>query len=275
MVLAGRLALVTGGGRGIGRAVCQVLARDNAKVVVTDLSMDSCQETMQSLRPDDHFSVSSDVSQSASVNECFKQILDKYKRAPDIIVNSAGITKDGFMLRMKEEDFDKVIDVNLKGTFLVTQAAASLMKDQQLAGSIVNIASIVGKTGNIGQANYTASKAGVIGFTKTAAKELGRFGIRVNVILPGFIKTPMTDVVPDKLKLMVQFQIPLSKSKTGKMGGEGEEDSWKRRLAERLIGRPLGDFGDPEDIAETAAFLASHRSKYMTGASIDVNGGLL
>ena len=101
-----------------------------------------------------------------------------------------------------EEDFDKVVDVNLKGTFLVTQAAASLMKEQQLPGSIVNIASIVARTGNIGQANYTASKAGVIGFTKTAAKELGKFGIRVNVILPGFIKTPMTDVVPDK----VQFE---------------------------------------------------------------------
>ena len=143
------------------------------------------------------------MSQSESVNDCFKQILDKYKRAPDIlIVNSAGITKDGFMLRMKEEDFDKVIDVNLKGTFLVTQAAASLMKEQQLPGSIVNIASIVARTGNIGQANYTASKAGVIGFTKTAAKELGKFCIRVNVILPGFIKTPMTDVVPDK----VQFE---------------------------------------------------------------------
>merc|ERR1711887_117238 len=229
MVLSGRLALVTGGGRGIGGAVCQVLARDNAKVVVTDLSMNSCQETMESLRPDDHFSLTSDVSQAGSVNDCFKQILEKYKRAPDIIVNSAGITKDGFMLRMKEEDFDKVIDVNLKGTFLVTQAAASLMKEQQLAGYI---ASIVGKTGNIGQANYTASKAGVIGFTKTAAKELGRFGIRVNVILPGFIKTPMTDVVPDKLKLMVQFQIPLSKK--GKKGEAREEDSWKRRLAEKL-----------------------------------------
>merc|ERR1712212_945134 len=106
MVLSGRLALVTGGGRGIGRAVCQVLARDNAKVVVTDLSMESCQETMESLRPDDHFSVASDVSQAGSANDCFKQILDKYKRAPDIVVNSAGITKDGFLLRMKEEDFD-------------------------------------------------------------------------------------------------------------------------------------------------------------------------
>merc|ERR1712142_532467 len=244
MVLSGRLALVTGGGRGIGRAVCQILARDNAKVVVTDLNMDSCQETLGSLREDDHFAVTSDVSQASSVNDCFKQVLDKYKRAPDIIVNSAGITKDGFMLRMKEEDFEKVIDVNLKGTFLVTQAAASLMKDQQLAGSIVNIASIVGKTGNIGQANYTASKAGVIGFTKTAAKELGKFGIRVNVILPGFIKTPMTDVVPDKVKTGILSQIP------------------------------LGDFGDPIDIAEATAFLACERSKYITGASFDVNGGM-
>lgn len=245
MVLSGRLALVTGGGSGIGRAVCQVLARDSAKVVVADLSMDNCAETEKSLRSDDHMSVTADVSQSESVNNCFKQILDKYKRAPDIIVNSAGITRDGFMLRMKEDDFDKVVDVNLKGTFLVSQAAASLMKEQQLPGSIVNIASVVARTGNIGQTNYTASKAGVIGFTKSAAKELGRFGIRVNVILPGFIKTPMTDVVPDKIKEGFMSQIP------------------------------LGDFGDPIDIAEVAAFLASKRSKYITGASFDVNGGLV
>jgi len=244
MVLTGRLALVTGGGRGIGRAVCQVLARENAKVVVTDLNLDACQETQASLRPDDHYAIAGDVSSKESVNDCFKQILDKYARAPDIIVNSAGITKDGFLLRMKEEDFEKVIDVNLKGTFLVTQTAASLMKEQKLAGSIVNIASIVGRTGNIGQANYTASKAGVIGFTKTAAKELGKFGIRVNVILPGFIKTPMTDVVPDKVKEAFVSQIP------------------------------LGEFGLPVDIAEVAAFLASSRSKYITAASLDVNGGL-
>jgi len=270
MVLTGRLALVTGGGRGIGRAVCQVLARENAKVVVTDLNLDACQETQASLRPDDHYAIAGDVSSKESVNDCFKQILDKYARAPDIIVNSAGITKDGFLLRMKEEDFEKVIDVNLKGTFLVTQTAASLMKEQKLAGSIVNIASIVGRTGNIGQANYTASKAGVIGFTKTAAKELGKFGIRVNVILPGFIKTPMTDVVPDKVKMMVQFQIPLSSSQR-----KPEEDSWSRRLAEKAVGRPLGDFGEPEDIAEAAAFLASSRARYMNGSTVDVNGGLL
>ena len=152
------------------------------------------------MNQDGHLSLVTDVSKAESVSESFKQILDKYKRPPDIIVNSAGITKDGFMLRMKEEDFDKVIDVNLKGTFLVTQAASSLMKEKNVSGSIVNIASVVARTGNIGQANYTASKAGVIGFTKTAAKELGKFNIRVNVILPGFIKTPMTDVVPDKVR---------------------------------------------------------------------------
>ena len=128
-----------------------MLARDNARVVVTDLGMESCEETRASLREDDHFSVVSDVSSKESVTDCFRQILEKYKRAPDIIVNSAGITKDGFLLRMKEEDFDRVIDVNLKGTFLITQAAASLMKEQKLPGSIVNIASIVGRTGNIGQ----------------------------------------------------------------------------------------------------------------------------
>jgi len=244
MVLSGRLALVTGGGSGIGRAVCQVLARDNARVVVADLNIDSCKHTEKDLRSDEHYSVATDVSQSDSVSECFQKVLEKYKRPPDIIVNSAGITKDGFLLRMKEEDFDQVIDVNLKGTFLVTQAAASLMKENQLPGSIVNIASVVARTGLVTNANYTASKAGVIGFSKTAAKELGKFGIRVNVILPGFIKTPMTDMFPDKARIGLLRQIP------------------------------LGDFGDPLDIAEVSSFLASSKSKYITGALLDVNGGL-
>merc|ERR1711892_1475899 len=234
MVLSGRLALVTGGGRGIGRAVSQVLARENAQVVVTDLSSEGCKETLQDLKTGDHMALVSDVSQSESVKDCFSKVLEKYGRAPDIIVNSAGITKDVLLLRMKEEDFDKVIDINLKGTFLLTQTAASLMKDNKLQGSIVNIASIVGRTGNVGQANYTASKAGVIGFTKTAAKELGRFGIRVNVILPGFIKTPMTDVVPDKVKQMSLTRIA------------------------------LGVHGEPEELAEVAAFLASRKASHMT-----------
>ena len=128
MVLSGRLALVTGGGSGIGRAVCQVLARDNARVVVTDLNIDWCNQTQQQLRQDDHLSLAADVSQSDSVQECFQKVLEKYKRPPDIIVNSAGITKDGFLLRMKEDDFDKVIDVNLKGTFLVTQVGLISLK---------------------------------------------------------------------------------------------------------------------------------------------------
>ncbi|XP_023341629.1 estradiol 17-beta-dehydrogenase 8 [Eurytemora carolleeae] len=244
MGLSGKLALVTGGGRGIGRAVCQILSRENAQVIVTDLNLDNCNQTLQSLSQLSHLAVQSDVSSSNSVKLCFEQILDKYKRAPDIIVNSAGITKDGFLLRMKEQDFDQVIDVNLKGTFLVTQTGAGLMKDQGIQGSIVNIASIVGKTGNIGQANYTASKAGVIGFTKTAAKELGKFGIRVNAVLPGFIQTAMTDAVPDKVKEKIVAEIP------------------------------LGHLGQPEDIAYTCLFLASSRSKYITGASIEVAGGL-
>jgi len=245
MGLTGKLALVTGGGRGIGRAICQVLARENASVVVSDLSLDSCNQTLESLPPQSsHLPVESDVSSKDSVKQCFDQILEKYKRAPDIIVNSAGITKDGFMLRMKEEDFDKVMDVNLKGTFLVTQLGSSLMKQQSIHGSIVNISSIVGRTGNIGQANYAASKAGVIGFTKTASKELGGFGIRVNVILPGFIKTPMTDVIPDKVKALTLSRVS------------------------------LGAMGEPEDIANAALFLASQRSRYITGACLDVNGGM-
>jgi len=244
MGLTGKLALVTGGGRGIGRAVCQVLSRENAEVVVSDLSLEHCHQTVGSLSQKKHLAVESDVSSLTSVKSCFQQILDEYKRAPDIIVNSAGITRDGFMLRMKEEDFDKVIDVNLKGTFFVTQTGATFMKDQGIHGAIVNIASIVGKTGNIGQANYTASKAGVVGFSKTAAKELGRFGIRVNVILPGFIKTPMTDVVPDK-------------------------------VVEKVVDRiALGRMGEPEELAEVAAFLVGGRSSHMTGAVVEVTGGL-
>jgi len=267
-MLSGRLALVTGGGRGIGRAVAQVLAREEAQVIVTDLSEQGCQETIKELLSGDHTAVVTDVSKSESIKACFDHVLGKYNRAPDIVVNSAGITKDRLMLRMKEEDFDQVMDVNLKGTFLVTQAAATLMKEKKVEGSIVNIASIVGRTGNVGQANYTASKAGVIGFSKTAAKELGRFGIRVNVILPGFIETPMTDVVPDKVKMMVQSQIPLvSQGQT--------EKSLKMKVIEKLTGRPLGHFGNPIDIGETAAFLASSKARYVSGACIDVNGGLL
>jgi len=244
MGLTGKLALVTGGGSGIGRAVCQVLARENARVVVADINMAASRDTIQTLKQNQHLPLVSDVSKSSSVQSCFQKILEEYSVSPDIVVNSAGITKDGWLLRMKEKDFDQVVDINLKGTFLVSQAAASAMKEAGIKGSIVNIASIVGKTGNLGQANYSASKAGVIGFSKTAAKELGQFGIRVNVILPGFIKTPMTDVVPEKIKSQLITRIP------------------------------LGRLGDPTEIAEVAAFLASYKSSLMTGAVLEVTGGL-
>eukprot|EP00088_Acartia_fossae_P064090 TRINITY_DN7873_c0_g1_i2.p1 TRINITY_DN7873_c0_g1~~TRINITY_DN7873_c0_g1_i2.p1 ORF type:complete len:247 (-),score=43.31 TRINITY_DN7873_c0_g1_i2:197-937(-) len=244
MGLTGKLALVTGAGSGIGRAVCQVLARENARVIASDINLAACHETIKLIKQNEHLAVESDVSKSESVKSAFTKIQDEYLRSPDIVINSAGITKDGWLLRMKEKDFDQVIDINLKGTFLVSQTAAALMKEGNIKGSIVNIASIVGKTGNMGQANYSASKAGVIGFTKTAAKELGQFGIRVNVILPGFIKTPMTDVVPDKIKAQLIPRIP------------------------------LGRLGDPTEIAEVAAFLASEKSSLMTGAILEVTGGL-
>jgi len=245
-MLSGRLALVTGGARGIGRAVCQVLANDGARVVVADLDRDGCEETLKSLKQEDHHAIKLDVSSGESVKDAMKQITEKYQTCPDAVVNSAGITMDGYLLKMTDDNFDKVIDVNLKGTYRINKIAASAMKSAKLEyGSIVNISSIVGKTGNAGQTNYAASKAGVIGFTKSAAKELGKFGIRVNAICPGFINTPMIETIPEHMQQMILYQIP------------------------------LGTMGQPEDIAETASFLLSKKSKYITGTVIDVAGGLL
>lgn len=202
-MLANRIALVTGGGRGLGEAIAKVMAREGAKVAVSDLDQDSCQNVIKNLdNASDHIALEMDVSKRLSVQDAVDKIKQNYSSAPDIVVNSAGITMDKYLLRMSEETFDKVIDVNLKGTFLVNQITAQAMKEQELPGSIVNISSLVGKTGNPGQTNYSSSKAGVIAFTKTAAKELGKFGIRVNCICPGFITTAMTDAVPDHVSLI-------------------------------------------------------------------------
>lgn len=242
-MLSGRLAWVTGGGRGLGQAISQILAREGARVVVTDLNLDSCNQTIKTLCDGDHLALVNDVSSMSSVQNAMKQILEKYKGPPDAVVNSAGITMDGYLLRMTEEAFDRVIGINLKGTYLVNQVAASAMKDAKVPyGSIVNISSISGQIGNAGQTNYSASKAGVIGFTRTAAKELAKFNIRVNCICPGFIKTPMSDAVPDHLKAIIKSQIP------------------------------FGEVGEPEDIGEAAAFLLSKRSKYISGTTLNVNG---
>ncbi|XP_029207303.1 (3R)-3-hydroxyacyl-CoA dehydrogenase-like [Acropora muricata] len=248
MSLVGRLALVTGAASGIGRAVCHAFATEGANVVVTDLNNQGIQETVDSLpkhADNRHSSYSLDVTSGDEIRKVLEYIINGYRKPPCVLVNSAGITSDDFLLKMDEEKFDKVIDVNLKGTFLVTQAVAKVMVDQGVAnGAIVNLASIVGKVGNLGQVNYSASKAGVEGMTRTCAKELARFGIRCNAVLPGFIQTPMTDAVPDKVLEKLKKQIPLQR------------------------------LGNPSDVADVVTFLASDRSSYITGTSIEITGGL-
>lgn len=194
----------------------------------------------------DHVALNVDVTNPHKIEKAFKNIINQFSTAPTIVVNSAGITRDNFLLKLSESDFDDVIKVNLKGTFLVMQSAVKAMIDAGTTdgGSIINISSIIGKVGNIGQCNYSASKAGVEALTKSASMEFGKLGIRVNAVLPGFIETPMTSTVPDNIKNMFIKRIPF----------------------ERM--------GKPTEVAEVVAFLASSRSSYVNGTSIEVTGGL-
>lgn len=187
-----------------------------------------------------------EVSDQLSIQDSFKNIINRYSKPPTIIINSTGIVRDQFILKLNKTEFDDVIDVNLKGTFFIIQTAVSQMVDADLCNgsSIVNVGSIVGTTGNMGQANYAASKAGVEALTKTASLEFGQLGIRVNTVLPGIIDTPMTETVPDNVKQMFLKRIPL------------------RRI------------GKPQEVAEVIAFLASGKSSYINGASIEVTGGM-
>ncbi|KAK7502657.1 hypothetical protein BaRGS_00006232, partial [Batillaria attramentaria] len=244
-LLAGRLAFVTGGGSGIGRAVCQALAKEGAAVAVADINRKQAEETLAMLDKNiTSRAYELDVSSSGSVNTALGAICKDFSVTPCITVNAAGITRDNFMTKLDEKSFDEVINVNLKGTFLVNQAVGKAIAEAKLpSASIVNISSIVGKTGNIGQANYAASKSGVIGLTKTAAKEFARFNTRVNVILPGFIETPMTKTVPEKLIGMVVYVTPLQR------------------------------MGKPEEIADACVFLASDKSSFITGAVLEVTEG--
>ncbi|XP_078146584.1 (3R)-3-hydroxyacyl-CoA dehydrogenase [Centroberyx gerrardi] len=247
--LISRLTLVTGGGSGIGRAVCQRFASEGASVVVADISEESANETLGSLSRDlrgqDHMVAVVDVSSKQSVEKLVTSIQGRFFQPPSVCVHAAGITQDDFLLKMEEEQFDRVIQVNLKGSFLVTQAVAqALVACGAPKGSIVTVGSIVGKVGNIGQANYASSKAGVEGLTRTAAKELSRFGIRCNCVLPGFISTPMTEKVPEKVINKMTSLVP------------------------------LGRMGEPAEVADVCAFLASDESRYITGTSIEVTGGL-
>ncbi|XP_029799432.1 estradiol 17-beta-dehydrogenase 8 isoform X1 [Suricata suricatta] len=206
--LRSALALVTGAGSGIGRAVSVRLAREGAAVAACDLDGAAASETVRLLggRGSEevapcgaHAAFQADVSESGAVRRLLEQVQACFSRPPSVVVSCAGITRDEFLLHMSEDDWDKVIAVNLKGIFLVTQAAAQVLVSNGCHGSIINISSIIGKVGNMGQTNYAASKAGVIGLTQTAARELGRHGIRCNSVLPGFITTPMTQKVPQKV----------------------------------------------------------------------------
>ncbi|CAK7309378.1 (3R)-3-hydroxyacyl-CoA dehydrogenase [Vulpes lagopus] len=251
--LRSALALVTGAGSGIGRAVSVRLAKEGATVAACDLDRAAACETVwllggqgsEKVAPGGaHTAFQADVSEAGAVRRLLEQVQACFSRPPSVVVSCAGLTRDEFLLRMSEDDWDRVIAVNLKGIFLVTQAAAQALVSSGCRGSIINISSIVGKVGNVGQTNYAASKAGVIGLTQTAARELGRHGIRCNSVLPGFITTPMTQKVPQK-------------------------------VLDKVIGMiPMGHLGDPEDVADAVTFLASEDSGYITGASVEVTGGL-
>ena len=245
MELQNKVALVTGGAQGIGRTISEELVRNGAHVVLGDVNLEGAEATAEAINNSggSASAVKIDVSNPAEVKQVFDSIL-KDKKPVDILVNNAGITRDGLMIRMKESDWDLVLDINLKGSFLCGQQAAKQMMKQK-SGAIVNIASIVGVMGNFGQANYSASKAGVIGLTKTMAREVASRGIRVNAVAPGFIDTEMTRVLDDSVRQALIEQVPLAK------------------------------LGLPEDVASCVAFLVSDKSSYITGQVINVNGGML
>ena len=245
MELKDKVAFVTGGAQGIGRTISEELAGAGAHVVLGDVNLEGAQATAEAINVSggSASAVKIDVSNATEVREVFDFII-KDKKPVDILVNNAGITRDGLMVRMKESDWDLVLDINLKGSFLCSQQAAKQMMKQK-SGAIVNIASIVGVMGNFGQANYSASKAGVIGLTKTLAREVASRGIRVNAIAPGFIDTEMTRVLDEEVRQKLIEQIPLAR------------------------------LGLPEDVARCVNFLVSDKSSYITGQVINLNGGML
>jgi len=234
---------VTGGSRGIGRAIVQVLAQSGARVAFSYASQEAgAQEVLKSLPGEGHFIVPLRLEDPTSIEKAVDMVLEKMPQ-PTGLVNNAGLTRDNLMLRMKVQDWDEVLNSNLRGTFLVTQGfLKSFLKARQ--GSIVNVASVIGRIGNAGQANYAASKAGLIGFSKSLAREVGSRGIRVNCIAPGFIKTDMTKDLPETVQQQLLSQIP------------------------------LGYLAEPDDVAHAVKFLLSPESRYITGHTLDVNGGM-
>jgi 3-oxoacyl-(acyl-carrier-protein) reductase len=244
MTLETKVALITGSGRGIGRAIAIELAKEGAAIIVNDMDADSAKQTAEMIHSAGGQTLVSiaNIVERPEVEAMFDAIKNEFGRL-DILVNNAGITRDNLLVKMSEEQWDQVIAVNLKGVFNCTQFAVKMMSEQN-SGKIVNLSSASAQMGNVGQVNYAASKAGIIGMTKTLAKECARFNINVNAVAPGFIITPMTAEVPDKVKNMIKGNIPLNR------------------------------FGKAEDIAKTVKFLVTEDSAYITGQVIACNGGL-
>lgn len=245
-MLKGKSALITGASRGIGRAIAIEFASNGANVAVNYAgNEEKAEETVQMLKQlgVNAFKIRADVSNEDAVKQMIQAVIDQFGSI-DILVNNAGITRDQLLMRMKTEDFTDVIDTNLKGVFLTIKAVTRSMIRQR-AGKIINVASIVGVSGNPGQANYVAAKAGVIGLTKTTALELAQRNVQVNAVAPGFITTDMTDALSEGQKKAILDRIPLAK------------------------------FGQPEDVAKVVRFLASEDANYMTGQTLHVDGGMI
>jgi 3-oxoacyl-[acyl-carrier protein] reductase len=236
-----KVVMVTGGAAGIGRVTAENFAREGARIAICDVNPEAGQAAAKALGPEASFA-QVDVANTKAVSDWVDAVFDKYGQI-DVLVNNAGITRDGLIMRMKEEDWDAVIGVNLKSAFNCIKAVSKIMVKQR-SGRIINLASVVGVMGNPGQANYVASKAGMIGLTKTVAKELGARGITVNAVAPGFIETDMTAVLSDKVKEAMRATIPLQRA------------------------------GTPQDVADAITFLASDQAAYITGQVIHVTGGM-
>jgi 3-oxoacyl-[acyl-carrier protein] reductase len=243
--LASQIAVVTGAGRGIGRAIALKFASEGADVVVVSRTQENSEKVAAEIRALGRraWAHAVDVADAAAVNAAAEKILAETTQV-DLLVNNAGVTRDGLLMRMSDADWDTVVNTNLKGAFLVTKAFSRAMIKAR-RGCIVNISSVIGLIGNAGQCNYAASKAGVIGFTQSVARELAGRGIRVNAIAPGFIQTDMTSVLKEEMKAALLKQIP------------------------------LGRLGEAEDIADAALFLASPAARYITGQVLTVDGGMV